>query len=105
MSVRDNFWPKAVGPDPALQMQGYVDTICTVIMMVCAVIILASAARRWVMVLTGTVARARVVRGLMLAGLRAADCRSAAHFLGPVRRLVSVLRQVVEMWYRIPPPC
>jgi hypothetical protein len=53
MSVRDNFWPKAISANPALQVQGYVDTICTIIMMVCVVIILGSAARRWVMVLTG----------------------------------------------------
>src|SRR5581483_849481 len=46
MSVRDNFWPMAVGSDPALQVQGYVNSICTVIMMFCAVVILASAARR-----------------------------------------------------------
>jgi carbon starvation protein len=55
MSVRDNFWPMATGADPALQVQGYVNSICTVIMMICAVIILASAARRWVMVLTGRI--------------------------------------------------
>ncbi|HEY2907312.1 MAG TPA: carbon starvation protein A [Vicinamibacterales bacterium] len=55
MSVRDNFWPMAVGADPALVVQGYVNSICTVIMMICAVIILASAARRWVMVLTGKI--------------------------------------------------
>ena len=56
MSIRDNFWPKAIGPNPALHVQGYVDSICTAIMMVCVVIILASAARRWVLVLTGKVA-------------------------------------------------
>jgi carbon starvation protein len=55
MSVRDNFWPMAVGADPALQVQGYVNSICTVIMMICAVFILGSAARRWIMVLTGKV--------------------------------------------------
>jgi carbon starvation protein len=53
MSVRDNFWPKAVGPNPALHVQGFVDTVCTIIMMVCVVIILVSATRRWVMVLSG----------------------------------------------------
>ena len=40
MSIRDNFWPMAIGPNPALHVQGYVDSICTVIMMVCAVVIL-----------------------------------------------------------------
>lgn len=54
MSVRDNFWPMAVGINPALRVQGCVNSICTVIMMGCVVIILASAARRWVMVLTGS---------------------------------------------------
>jgi carbon starvation protein len=55
MSVRDNFWPMAVGENPALHVQGYVNSICTLIMMFCAVLILASAARRWLMVLTGKV--------------------------------------------------
>ena len=53
MSVRDNFWPKAVGQNPALDVQGYVDSACTVIMMVCVVIIPASATRRWLLVLSG----------------------------------------------------
>jgi carbon starvation protein len=53
MSVRDNFWPMAVGADEALHVQGYVNSICTVIMMTCVVIILGSALRRWFAVLTG----------------------------------------------------
>src|SRR5437763_1244458 len=53
MSVRDNFWPMAVGADAALQVQGYVDTICTWVMMVCVLIILVASARRWLLVLTG----------------------------------------------------
>jgi len=53
MSVRDNFWPMAVGLDPALHVQGYIDSIFTSILMVLCVIILASAARRWTMVMTG----------------------------------------------------
>jgi carbon starvation protein len=55
MSVRDNFWPMAIGANPAVRVQGYVDSICTVIMMACVVIILTSAARRWLMVLTGRI--------------------------------------------------
>jgi carbon starvation protein len=55
MSVRDNFWPMAVGTNPALNVQGYVNTTCTVIMMICVVIILVSAARRSLKVLTGRV--------------------------------------------------
>ncbi len=55
MSVRDNFWPLAVGANQAVHLQGYIDAICTVIMMVCVVIILVSAARRWLLVLTGRI--------------------------------------------------
>ena len=55
LNIRDNYWPKAIGPDPALHVIGYVDAICTIIMMVCAVIIFASAARRWALVLSGKV--------------------------------------------------
>ena len=55
MSVRDNFWPMAVGPDPALHTQGYVQSICTVIMLACAVIILIATAQRCVSVLGGQI--------------------------------------------------
>ncbi len=55
MSVRDSFWPMAIGADAALHVQGYVNSICTVIMMVCVVIILGSALKRWMLVLTGRV--------------------------------------------------
>jgi carbon starvation protein len=54
LNVRDNYWPKAIGPDPALNVQGYVNSICTSIMMVLAVVILISAARRCLGVLNGT---------------------------------------------------
>ena len=53
MIVRDRFWPMAIGPNPALNVQGYVNTICTSFMMVLVVLILASAARRCFLVLTG----------------------------------------------------
>jgi carbon starvation protein len=53
MSVRDNYWPKAIGSNPALVVQGYVDAICTSIMMVLAVVLLISAARRCLSVLSG----------------------------------------------------
>jgi carbon starvation protein len=51
MSVRDNFWPLAVGPNPAVHVQGYLDSVLTVVMMVCVVIIIATSVRRWVAVL------------------------------------------------------
>ena len=56
MSVRDNFWPMTASPNSALRVQGYVDSICTAIMMVLVVIILSSAVRRWILILSGRVA-------------------------------------------------
>ena len=53
MSVRDNFWPMAIGPNPDLHVQGYVDSICTSFLMLLCVIILFYAARRWMLVLSG----------------------------------------------------
>jgi carbon starvation protein len=53
LSVRDSFWPMAVGADPALHVQGYVNTICTFIMMGCALVILVATSRRSLQVLTG----------------------------------------------------
>ena len=47
----------AIGPNPALHFQGYLDTILTVVMMVCVVVILAAAVRRWALVLTGRLPR------------------------------------------------
>ena len=55
LSVRDNFWPMAIGPDPDLNFQGYLNTSMTVIMMVCVVVILTNAVWRWMMVLSGKV--------------------------------------------------
>jgi carbon starvation protein len=53
LNIRDNYWPMAVGPNPELQMQGYVNSICTGIMMGCAVIILVATSHRSLSVLTG----------------------------------------------------
>jgi carbon starvation protein len=53
LSVRDNFWPMAVGANDAVRVQGYVNSICTSILMVCVLIILVSAGRRWLMVMSG----------------------------------------------------
>jgi carbon starvation protein len=55
MIVRDRFWPMAIGPNAALHVQGYVNSICTSFMMMLAVVILVSAARRWLLVLNGKV--------------------------------------------------
>ena len=55
LSVRDNYWPMAIGPDPTKTFPGYVNSICTVTMMICAVIVLTSTVLRWRLVLSGRV--------------------------------------------------
>jgi carbon starvation protein len=52
LNIVNTFWPMAVGPDPAVHIQGYVNSICTVVMMVCAVVILLETSRRCFAVLT-----------------------------------------------------
>ncbi len=54
LSVRDNFYPMAVGPDPAKHFQGYLNAVVTAVMMLLVLVILASAMVRWVRVLNGT---------------------------------------------------
>jgi carbon starvation protein len=56
LSVRDNFWPLAIGPDASRHMQGYVNTILTIAMMVCVIVILANAMWRCIQVVRGRVA-------------------------------------------------
>jgi carbon starvation protein len=53
LSVRDNFWPMAIGPDPTRNFQGYVNTTLTVVMMICVVVILTNAIWKWTQVLSG----------------------------------------------------
>jgi carbon starvation protein len=53
LSVRDNFYPMAIGPNPALHVQGYLNSTVTVLMMICVLVILSSAVMRWVAVLSG----------------------------------------------------
>jgi carbon starvation protein len=55
LTVKNNFWPMATGPNPALHTQGYINSFCTVTMMVLVVIILGAAVRKWIAVgKTGT---------------------------------------------------
>jgi carbon starvation protein len=54
MSVRDNFYPMTIGPDPAKHFQGYLNSVLTVVMMICVLVILASAVLRWTRVLKQT---------------------------------------------------
>jgi hypothetical protein len=51
-SVRDNFWPMAIGPDPSLHFQGYLNTTLTVVMLVSVVVILSNGIWKWVRVLS-----------------------------------------------------
>jgi carbon starvation protein len=53
LSVRDNFWPMAVGPVADRHFQGYLNTGLTIMMMVCVLVILANAFWRWTQVLRG----------------------------------------------------
>ena len=53
LSVRDNFYPMAIGPNLALHFQGYLNSTVTVVMMICVLVILASAVMRWMAVLSG----------------------------------------------------
>jgi carbon starvation protein len=56
LSLRDNFWPMATGPDPSRHFQGYLNTALTIIMMVCVLVILANAMWRCTQVLRGRLA-------------------------------------------------
>jgi carbon starvation protein len=53
LSVRDNFYPMAIGVDATKHVQGYLNSVLTVVMMVCVLVILASAVARWIGVLSG----------------------------------------------------
>jgi len=55
LSVKNQFWPMAIGPDPARHFQGMLQTFLTSAMMVCVVIILVAAVRKWLAV--GTTGR------------------------------------------------
>ncbi len=48
MSVRNNFWPMAVGANAALHLQGCIDSVLAVIMMGCVVVIIVTAVRCWI---------------------------------------------------------
>ncbi len=50
LSVRNNFWPMATGPNPAVHVQGYINTFCTLTMMALVIVILGAAIRRWLAV-------------------------------------------------------
>jgi carbon starvation protein len=63
MNITNNFWPLTYAPDASVHLQGYVNSICTAIMMVCAVIILGETVRRSARVLNGRVQVLETVEG------------------------------------------
>ena len=52
LNVRDNYWPRTLSAVPAVVTQGYVLSICTVVMMILAVVILGAALAKWVSVIS-----------------------------------------------------
>jgi carbon starvation protein len=55
LSVRDLFWPMAVGANEAVHFRGYLNSFLTVTMMVCVLVILANAIWKWLQVLRGRI--------------------------------------------------
>ena len=55
MSVRNQFWPMAIGPDASKNFQGMLQSGVTVTMMILVIIILGAAIRKWIAV--GTTGR------------------------------------------------
>jgi hypothetical protein len=53
LNVRDNYYPLAVGANADRNIEGWILTICTVMMMGLAVVILGAAAQKWASVLNG----------------------------------------------------
>jgi carbon starvation protein CstA len=52
LNIPDKIWPLAIGPNPATNVQGYVLSTLTTVMLVLAVIILLSAFAKWASVLS-----------------------------------------------------
>jgi carbon starvation protein len=47
LSVRDTFWPMTAHPEAGVRIQGYVNSVLTVVMLVCVAVILGAATWRW----------------------------------------------------------
>jgi carbon starvation protein len=57
LSVRDNFWPITSSPVAAVRLQGYTNTILTLVMLFCVATILVEAARQWLRARNGVMVR------------------------------------------------
>ena len=55
MNITDNFWPLTHAAESSVHLQGYVNSVCTAIMMICAVVILVETTRRGLRVINGQV--------------------------------------------------
>ncbi len=53
LNITGNYYPLAVGPDPARHVEGWILLGCTVLMIVLALIILGAAIQKWISVLSG----------------------------------------------------
>jgi carbon starvation protein len=53
LNIRDNYYPMAIG-DPTRQFQGWVLTVSSVIIILCAIVIIVESIRKWMSVLGGT---------------------------------------------------
>ena len=53
LNIRDNYYPMATGPNVGVQFQGWVLTLSSVIIIVCAIVILTASVRKWLAVLGG----------------------------------------------------
>jgi carbon starvation protein len=53
LNIRDNYYPLAVGANAARNVEGWILTTCTAVMMVLAVVILGAAIQKWISVLNG----------------------------------------------------
>ena len=53
LNIRDNYYPMATGLNEAARFQGWVLTLSSVIIIVCAVVILGAAIRKWAVLPTG----------------------------------------------------
>jgi carbon starvation protein len=47
LNIRDNYYPMATGANEAIQFQGWVLTLSSVIIIICALVILGASIRRW----------------------------------------------------------
>jgi 2-keto-4-pentenoate hydratase/2-oxohepta-3-ene-1,7-dioic acid hydratase in catechol pathway len=90
LSVRDSFWPMAIGADPTVRVQGYVNTVLTIVMLCCVAIILLAAGMRWRRQRTETALdRSVLATGLFLAFLLAQPAVTHAQPESGLFRLLS----------------